>query len=82
MIALDELFHCNCIMRKIYFANLERALYVLAEVRLANIELEDYCHTPIGTCVQKHSNSNKHWFKISELNRNSNSGTLNSVTVT
>ena len=45
-IALYELFRCDCITRKIYFAYLEHALFILAEVRLAKIELADYCLTP------------------------------------
>ena len=42
MITLHELFRCDCITQKIYFAYLERAFFVLAEVRLADIELANY----------------------------------------
>ena len=45
-----RLHYMNCFAviayyAEIYFAYLERALLILAEVRLANIELADYCHT-------------------------------------
>ena len=45
MIAINENIRCYCITRKILFAYLELALFVLDEVRLADIELADYGHT-------------------------------------
>ena len=44
---------CNCISRKLDFADFELADLERAEVRLADIELTDYCHTRITFSVSR-----------------------------